>query len=169
VKPTDVSSGLTVERLHSLLDYDAETGIFRWKVRRGSVVAGAIAGSRRKDGYYGVQIDGREYLLHRLAWFYVKGRWPMPEADHRDLDKGNNRLANLREATQSQNRANVRVRTKSGFKGVYIYGGRDRPFQAAIRIDGKQNTLGYFASAEEAHEVYKAAAAKAFGEFARAA
>jgi len=47
-------------------------------------------------------------------------KWPAYAVDHRNLDKGDNRWDNLREATRSQNMANTSLPSTntSGFKGV---------------------------------------------------
>src|SRR5260370_40019772 len=95
---------LTQERLHSLLDYDPDSGVFRWKCscdhgRRGRRSAGDVAGGwagGRNSAYWMIGIDYRRYLAHRLAWFYVHGEWPPHQIDHIDLDKTNNTLVNLR-------------------------------------------------------------------------
>jgi len=59
-----------------------------------------------------------------------------------------------------------RLRNKSGFKGVCRYRNEER-FTAQIKVGGKHRHLGYFATAEEAHAAYCAAAQKYFGEYAR--
>ena len=50
---------LTLERLRSVLDYDADTGIFRWKVATAlRTKIGSVAGAQMKDGYIRIRIDG---------------------------------------------------------------------------------------------------------------
>lgn len=157
--------GLTQERLKELLSYDPLTGVFLWKVnRRGRFAkAGAIAGyPDQKDGYLCICVDQRQYRLHRLAWFYMTGEWPSEQIDHIDLDKTNNRFANLREATHRQNQHN---RPKRG----YTFDKRRNAFVAQIRIDGKHKYLGQFNTAAEATAAYNEAAQIYHGEFARAA
>jgi hypothetical protein len=98
----------------------------------------------------------------------MTGRWPYGELDHINGEKADNRFANLREATHSQNCHNIRRRPKTnttGFKGV-TYFARCRTFRAKIHVDGRYLSLGYFATAEEAHAAYCAAATEHFGEFA---
>src|ERR1019366_3934979 len=109
-----------VARLKEVLRYVPETGLFTWLMKRGSRAAGSVAGTLRSDGYIQIRLDGDAYLGHRLAWFYQTGSWPTPECDHQDLDKTNNRWTNLREATKSQNKANVNrpISNTSGAKGV---------------------------------------------------
>ncbi len=97
---------LTAERLRELLTYDPETGHFRWVFTKGCRAGGQIAGTVRRDGYLCIAVDGRKHKAHRLAWFYMHGRWPHPEIDHINRSKLDNRLCNLREATRVENNAN---------------------------------------------------------------
>ena len=164
-----MSKTISHEELLRLVSYDPETGIFTWKVRRSNKVkAGAVAGRvSKKPGYAEVGIHYRFYLTHRLAWFYVHGTWPR-RVDHKDGDKINNRLTNLREATVSQNAANKKMNAtnRCGFKGVRSTGtGR---WRATIETNRKSISLGRFDTPEEAHAAYVAAAKNIFGEFARA-
>lgn len=148
---------LTAERVRELLDYDPATGVFRWKRRRKGVRSdGAIAGSPA-DGYYtSITVDRVQYLVHRLAWLYMYGVWPVSQLDHINEDKTDNRLANLREATNAQNTQNVtalRSTNTSGYLGV-SWECRKRRWQAGIKVDGKRRWLGYFDTPEEAHAAY---------------
>ena len=159
---------LTVERLRELLHYDPETGVFRWRITRcGRAMCGNTVGTNNGRGYLRVAIDGRSYLLHKLAWLYVYGQWPAGRTDHDDRNTTNNRINNLRPATDSQNQANARRRSdnKSGYKGVHWYV-RSRKWCSAIKVNGKRVHLGYFRSPQEAHAAYCAAATKNYGEFA---
>jgi HNH endonuclease/AP2 domain len=161
---------LTAERLRQLLDYDPETGIFRWRIARQGVRVGAAAGSLNGRGYRQTQIDGQLYPAHRLAWLYVYGEWPTIDIDHINGIQGDNRLANLRLATKSQNRANARrhKNNTSGYEGVYL-DRRNGRFLAQIGFNGHRKYLGLFDTPELAHQAYCAAAQKYHGEFARAA
>lgn len=159
---------LTAERLRTVLSYDHETGIFLWKVALSRCIkVGAVAGARHVEGYLVIWVDGRSYKAHRLAWLYVHGEWP-PRLDHEDGVKNNNRLANLRVATYSQNSANTgRYRNNtSGFKGVHFLEGK---WAAQIRKEGKKHYLGRYETPQAAHDVYCKAAEAMFGTFARTA
>lgn len=158
---------LTAERLREVLDYDPLTGMFTWKVRRNKQSAGSIAGSPDRQGHIRIGIDGRDYAAHRLAWLYVHGEWPPNDIDHKDRIKGRNALANLRPGTRSQNNANSKRRRDnlSGYKGVHFHKASGL-WLAHIRKDGKRTSLGYFSTAQQAHEAYMAAATRLFGEFA---
>lgn len=162
-------SRIDAATIRDLLDYDQLTGVFRWKNPRSPRVhRGDVAGSLRADGYYKIQILGRECLAHRAAWLWFYGEWPRGELDHINRDPMDNRIANLREATRSQNMGNTRrsLNNSTGFKGVSrdVYG-----FRARIKVGDKTVYLGCFATPEAAHQAYSDAATKHRNEFARVA
>jgi hypothetical protein len=159
---------LTLDRLKSILEYDPSTGEFRYLVRRGTCVPGRISGNKTALGYWKISIDRKLYQAHRLAWFYVNGEWPDGYLDHINLDKTDNRIANLRIASPSENNANTRLssRNSSGFKGV-TWNAHCNKWQSSIKLGGKNHHLGIFISAELAHAAYCGAAKIAYGKFAR--
>ena len=160
---------ISAERLRELLSYDLDTGVFIWRHRRRGIRAGDVAGYKDRLGYINITIEYRRYFAHRLSWFYVYGYWPPAETDHRDHDRSNNRISNLRLATSSQNGQNsIRSRNNiSGVKGVHWVWSR-RCWQAQIKVQGKKIWLGYFRSLDEAAAAYKEAAIRYHGEFAYA-
>ncbi len=146
---------LSQERLKELLDYDSETGVFTNKVNRGRVRAGDIAGATQAVGYVIIGVDGTRYYAHRLAWLYEHGCWPAEFIDHKDGDKTNNRISNIREASAGQNLENMceaKVNNLSGLMGVsrHVSG----LFFSRISVDKQKRHLGYFKTAEEAHSAY---------------
>jgi len=151
-----MSSNLTQERLHSLLDYDPETGAFTWKVRRsGTARAGSIAGTIFSGGYLGIRVDGRAYKAHRLAFLWMNGVFPSDQVDHRNGVRDDNRWSNLREVTQAENQQNIgtarRHNRSSGLLGAWRH--RDK-WRSKIWFGGKQIHVGSFSTAEEAHAAY---------------
>jgi hypothetical protein len=161
------------ERLRELLFYYPKTGSWTWLVAVGRGpsrrYAGDAAGCHRGDGYIIIGIDGRNYLAHQLAWFWMKGEW-IPEIDHEDLDGANNKWSNLRRASKSQNQANrpTPLNNTSGIKGVF-WDKRCQKWQAQIMVNGVRIGLGNYLILDEAGAAYRAAAEKYFGQFARAA
>lgn len=155
-------------RCASFLTYDPDTGALAWKVARGrGRPAGSSAGGMNSHGYVDVVFEGVRYAAHRLAWLIVTGSEPAGGIDHKNLDKSDNKFANLRLATPTQNNANTRG--KGAFlKGVSFHR-RTGKFQAQLKLSGKNYYLGLFPTPEAAHEAYASKASELFGEFARAA
>ncbi len=147
---------LELARLKELLHYDPESGIFTWiKSNSNTSPVGTIAGRGiNPEGYRQIQIDGHSFKAHRLAWFYVYGKWP-EQIDHLNGVRDDNRIINLRDATpqiNSQNQRGAIKNNKSGFLGVFPH--KNGGFVAKIKVDKKNKYLGRFATAEEAHAVY---------------
>jgi len=134
------------EFLREILDYDAETGFFTWKVRRNKrIEVGARAGRREGNGYRYLGIDGKSYLEHRLVWVYVHGEQPKEQIDHINGIKDDNRISNLRAATALDNVTNrpITKRSKSGVMGVRWIKDIGK-WEAAVFLNRKKNTLGYY-------------------------
>ncbi|AHM86581.1 HNH endonuclease [Klebsiella pneumoniae] len=151
---------ITQELLRTLLEYDPQTGIFRWKIKASSSAhPGDIAGCIDGQGYRVIRIYGKNRKAHRLAWLYVYGDEP-EVIDHIDRNRSNNAIENLRAVTFSQNSANraAKSKNKSGFTGVY-WNELGKKWQASIVANGRTHYVGLFATAQEA--------AKARTEYAR--
>ena len=158
---------ITQELLKTLFNYNPDTGLFTRLTRPSpNVSAGDIAGYKQY-GYVIVMIANKSYKAHRLAWLYIHGEWPEEHIDHLNGVRCDNRLANLRQATNTQNSCNRKISAtnKSGLKGVFWR--RDRSvWRAAITVNGKQKVLGTFKCKHEAHSAYCHAADKYHKEFA---
>jgi|SRR5208282_3802250 len=163
---------LTAGFIRAILDYCPETGMLRWRARdtwpksRNSLFAGKIAGTP-VDGYVQIQIGGRPYYAHRIAWLHFHGVWPSHQIDHVNMDRADNRIANLRLATPSDNCCNKTKRpdNASGFPGVSLRNARNK-WEARIMKDGKIMFRKTFDTAQEAHEARQAKLAEIHGEFA---
>jgi len=152
--------------LRSILNYSPETGLFEWKISKGTKKVGSIAGAINRTGYFAITIDKHRYLSHRLAWFYFYGVWPNEDVDHKNRVRTDNRIANLRLASKSQNQFNSSIRkdNTSGYKGVY-YCAREGKYLAQIMVNRKRISLGYHTSAIDAHRAYQKASLTYHGEF----
>lgn len=149
-----VEEMITQERLKELLDYDPETGAFAWKVTKGRrAKTGRRAGCVSVHGYIIIQIDGKHYPAHRLAWLHVYGQWPKVTIDHINRVRDDNRLENLREATKQQQGFN------RGAKG-YTWHKQTKKWVAQIGLNGRLKNLGYYETEEEAGAAYLAAKAE---------
>lgn len=146
------------ERLREIYSFSEETGIFlRIGGRRPPKKSiGRPAGSRAANGYIYLYVDGKKYLAHRLAWYWVKGQWPENDIDHINGDRTDNRIANLRDVLHQINTQNWRrpkPNNASGFLGVSRVR-KNGKWLACIKLNGRSTSLGYFDTPEGAHEAY---------------
>lgn len=164
----------------SRFDYDPLTGDLRFKdpgpgaygTLKGYRIfkrkcVGKIARTPHSSGYICVNVLGQSILAHRLIWAIVTGRDPGVTIDHIDGDRANNRWANLREATRSQNAMNRRVRSDntSGATGV-CWHAATRQWAASIGSGKTRVHLGLFDDIVSAKRAYRAAASQRHGEYA---
>lgn len=157
---------LTQGMVHERLAYDPQTGEFAWKKhayrnRVGKVATTNCCQSGRS--FKKIAIGGKQYLAHRIAWLYCYGAAPKG-IDHKNGDASDNRIANLREANQSQNIANAKPRKdcKLGIRGVSRRRGK---YRVAFHKNGKQVHVGDFDTIEEAHSAAAQASIRIHGEF----
>lgn len=163
---------LTNEHFHELHErfaYDPETGIFIFKKspnRRKPI--GSTAGSFVKEGYVYLGVNGVNYLAHRVAYLMHYGFLPDGFIDHKDSDKWNNRIDNLRPASRSENAANsnISARNTTGVKGVY-FDKRMRRYVGRLKKSNKLILVGTFATLHEADLAMREARVIHHGEFAR--
>lgn len=148
---------ITLARAKEAFNYNPATGVFTWKISRGRVKIGDVAGTNGSHGYRIIGIDGAYYFAHRLAWFFTHGYWPV-EVDHKNGEPADNRISNLRDSTRQLNLHNQRrpqKRNKCGLLGV-SYSKRRKKWRAQIAIDGRGRDIGYYDTPEEAHAAYVA-------------
>lgn len=169
-------TNLTAEYVRMRLEYSADTGVFTWKQkpennmqdrRWNCAFAGKKAGSFMADGYYQIRLDGDSYLAHRVAWLHFFGENPAGVLDHKDRNKANNAISNIRLATYSQNAFNRTTPSNntSGTKGV-VLDKLNNKWVAQIFCHGRHTRIGSFASKDEAISARKLAEVSLHGEFA---
>lgn len=158
---------ITHVELLSLMTYDPGTGIFRWREYRYPRRPDLVVGFMSDTGYLRCKIGPQTFPLHRLAWFYVHKRWPSGQIDHINLDKTDNRLSNLRDATHAQNKTHTEVyrNNRLGVRGVRKKN-RGLRYEARITHEGRVIHLGHYLTIEEAAAARKAAERLLHGEFA---
>lgn len=147
---------LTQEYLKSVLDYNPDTGIFTWKNGlKNNPYSGKTAGSIGKNGYLSVRILQKPYYLHRIAYFYVYGEWPI-QIDHKNTVRHDNRINNLRPATNqtnNNNRIKCHKNNNTGLLGV-SFCKIMKKYVSRIMVNGKTIKIGYFDCKESAHNAY---------------
>lgn len=150
---------ISVELLKALWNYDPNTGIFTRLLTTGTKAKKGSTACTIESGYVTMIINGNTYRAHRLAWLYCFGEFPVDILDHINGVRDDNRLDNLRECTVQENSYNSKVKSDNttGYKGVSL-DKRSGRYRAYITVDGKQKSLGYHSSAEEASLAYNEAA-----------
>ena len=153
---------ITAELLHSLFRY--EDGKLIRKVNSRKAKAGSVAGFK-SGRYLRVRVNGKQHLLHRIVFMMHHGY--LPEIiDHINGDAFDNRIENLREATQSQNCMNRRLRSDNKLGVPNVYQKSPTRFGVNISINGKNKHIGYFNSLELAELVAQEARIKHHKEYA---
>lgn len=151
-----------LEQCRKFLRYEAETGHFYWQNRRKDH-DGKRAGYVSTKGYRQIKLCDVAQMEHRLAWLMTYGELPSDQIDHRNEIKSDNRINNLRDATNQTNRLFVAKANgdnkSSGVRGVHRTTGFDgsrggRRWQAHIRRDHKLIYLGVHPTIEIAAECY---------------
>lgn len=158
------------------MEFDPRTGIFTWKHRPRSHFnsdqaqlawngkhSGHRAGCRTARGYRAIRFAGKLHYEHRLAILFTTGDWPVEQVDHINGVKTDNRLSNLRPATNAENCYNLKLqrRNTSGTKGVSWDESRGK-WQAKI---GRAH-IGRFDSIQEARVAIAVQRERLHGEFA---
>lgn len=149
-----------IEYLNECFSYEEKTGYIFWKERprehfktvRGwrtfiSQRSGSRAGSITSHGYYEVM----KLYVHRVIYILNHGYNPESFLDHIDRDKTNNRIENLREASQSCNMRNSKIfsNNTSGITGVMWDKSRGK-WVARIRVQYKQLHIGRYSDFNDA-------------------
>lgn len=151
------------EEVKRRLSYDCMTGIFIWRPIAiitwqhkvwNTKHAGTVAGGLNKKGYLSIRLHEKTYFAHRLAYIYEHG---IP-IDHLFIDHVNgvisdNRIANLRIATVSENAQNRSMKSygASGILGVKEIKSSGK-WMAYARKDRSSVTIGVFDDKKSAKE-----------------
>ncbi len=134
-----------------------------------------IKGKFDKDGYIEVSVRHKEgdinskrrfFRLHRLvALAFIPNPDDKPLVDHKDGNKTNNNVDNLRWATNSENNYNSKkysINTKTNVKGIYFERGK---YKVRIGTNRRNIFLGSFKTLEEAIEVRLKKVKEVFKDF----
>src|SRR3954464_1767661 len=153
--PTATNKLPPADYLRQCFEYDASTGELRVRARArehfrslqcfmgwNTRFAGRVTGQLTPKGYLQTCLDGRRRYVARIVYKMHHGTDP-EWIDHKDRNRSNNTIANLRSASMQQNNRNMMKRVgQGGFVGIRKLN-RHKPFIAVIRDDaGKKTTLG---------------------------
>jgi hypothetical protein len=139
---------LTKELLNEKFKY--KDGFLYWKENYWKNLIGSLAGTVSKNGYRRVNVNGKQYLEHRIIWLMHYGELPKI-IDHIDNNPLNNKIENLRQANSQQNLYNSKIskRNKSGVKCVSWLKKLNK-WQVSISVDGKKKYFGCYFDLEVA-------------------
>ena len=164
---------LNVEVFRSIDGYDnyVVSSFGRVKnTKSGKVLKAGLVG----NGYLNVVLydDGvvKNHKIHRLvACAFINNPDNKECVDHKDNNKTNNYISNLRFATSKENSQNSSIssRNTSGCKGIDWYK-KNKKWRAKIMIDGIQIHLGYYDNIEDAKTARINKANEAFGVYINA-
>ena len=148
---------LSQTELKKMFLYEPDTGFLRWKEGRSNMVKNSKAGCKNASGYLIVTINSKSHRVQRVIWIYMFDHIPSGfYIDHINGNKTDNRLCNLRLATNSQNQQNrpAPQNNSSGYRGVTWHKQANK-WMARICHNRKREMLGFFETVEEAYEAYK--------------
>jgi hypothetical protein len=157
----------SITDLRAAFSYDPLTGVITRIGGYRNIGLGNTGFVVDERGYIAFRYRGRKIYSHHIAWALHHGAWPERGIDHENQNKADNRIANLRLATQAENVRNkgLTKANTTGFKGVeQLPSGK---WRAHLRAAGKRLRFGPFETAEEAARSYDVAAHREHGSFAR--
>ena len=168
-----MAAAFDLDLLHAVFRLDPETGTLFWRVRapetftrprdakRWNVRYAEKPAFSNGNGYMIGKLNGKAIQAHRVVWAMSSGRLPEGQIDHINGDTSDNRPANLREVSHSENQRNQKIpaNNRSGQMGVCWVAGRKR-WIAQIRANGKRIHLGRYVHKADAVAARQAAEQK---------
>lgn len=127
------------EYLKSILTYNPISGDISRK--------GKSIGYINKKGYKCIYLHRKEYKAHRIAWLLHYGCFPDGEIDHKDGDRCNNSINNLRTASRFDNMNNLTCHRVGEYPGIKK---RWNKYAAYVTINKVQYYIGLFNTVGEA-------------------
>ena len=156
---------LSQDLLHELFEY--RDGSLYWKIKtRNGIVPGIKAVTLNHHGYIHIRLDKKTYQAHRLIFLMHHGYLP-EMLDHIDCNRSNNKIENLRPASNIQNQQNQKLspRNKTGVKGVCFDKTRGK-YLAQFKVNRTICRVGHFVTLEEAANAVQQARLIKHKEFA---
>ena len=112
----------SIEELLEIFKYDPETGDIFWIAKGKGKIKKKAAGTTEVNGYRSIMLNGKRIRSHRIAWALFHKEWPKDQIDHINGNTLDNRINNIRLATNNQNGKNLKIKSnnKSGYSGVFL-------------------------------------------------
>lgn len=154
------------KRFNEVFEY--RNGELFWKVNtnKSKNLIGKKAGCLSSNTYGSVMVDRKAYCLHRVIFCMHTGLMP-PQVDHINGIRSDNRIENLRAATDCENKFNKKAQSnnKSGAKNV-CWSAAHKRWSVQVQAQGKRVFSRLFDDFELAELVAHMAREKFHGSFA---
>lgn len=153
----EISHEMILAKVH----YSPETGVFT-RIKDGKQI-----GLPDRKGYLIATVCGKNFRLHRLAFFYMNGSQVNGEVDHINGISDDNRWSNLRECTHPQNNHNQGMRrtNTSGHKGIH-WNKKAGKWHVQVCLNYKIHHGGLYADIDAAVAAARSLREHLHGEFA---
>lgn len=129
--------------------YDSEKGLIYGK---SGLSVGSVDTSGKRQRVT-LNVMNKNYKFHHVCWFLYYNEWPDVQIDHKDRDNFNNKINNLRKATDFEQQRNKD--NSLSYKGFSIMkDASDKPRNKMWRARSQRQgvDLGRFYSSDEARE-----------------
>lgn len=154
---------IDIKILKEHVHYDPLTGEMYNLKNRGNIKAGKRLGTPASGGYMTINVCGTTLYFHRVAFAIHHGYWP-EMVDHKNGDRSDNRIENLRASNKFFNARNAAPKYGRRFRGANK---RENGWGVCIRSERKQIYIGTFKSEIEAAYAYDLASLKHHGDHGR--
>ena len=150
-----------IDSLLSFVDVFPETGKIYWndkayhESKRGKEAGSIVC---EEYPYTKIKYKGKNYMRHRIIFYYVYGYLPII-VDHKNgIDNGDH-IENLQESDPVHNilKKNKTSKIKTTASKGVDYRASRKKYRAQIRIDGKTKHIGYYDTEEQASIAYEEA------------
>lgn len=147
-----------MEEIKEHFSYDHETG-FVWRIKESHLANKRLLPRRAEintnNGYFAIKFNSKRYFAHRIAYaiFYNKDIFDFGILDHKNGNKKDNRIENLREVTRRENGQNLKRHRSGKLVGSYMHT-QAKKWVARFKINKKTFHLGIYKTEQEAHEMH---------------
>jgi hypothetical protein len=156
-----------ITQQEALNAFEYREGKLYWKyVKSIAIKTGDEAGANDGYGYRVIRFNNKLYRAHHLVYLMFNGVLPN-RIDHINSNRSDNRIENLRIATDSENNCNKTKQSNNttGYKNVRWHE-RIKKYEVSVQINKERKYIGVFEDLELADLVAQEARNKFHKEYA---